>query len=1473
MSLLDIARLGLQVDARQVRDADRALDDLTESGARTERQAERTGAAMVRMAKAAALVAAALAVREVIEAQRQFDKLNSSLITATGGVENAASAFKALSQFAATTPYGLAEVTQAFIKMRNMGLDPSEAALRSYGNTAAAMGKSLNDMVEAVADAATGEFERLKEFGIKSKLQGDQVAFTFQGTTTKIGNSAREIEGYLQKLGNTNFAGGMELRAKTLDGAISNLGDTWDATLLKFAQTGAGDLARDMVLGISDALTDLAAILDAVTGAADKEGDAINKVGIVHKALTTVFETVAVLGVNVAYVFTQVGKELGGLAAQAAAVATGDFAGAKRIGEMMKADADAARVAVDAKTAAILGASDKARKASNAEAAALKASGEDRLAKYRIEQQTAGLSEQEAKKREAAAKKLAAELAKDADLIAKLAGLAPDFNEQWDRLGKMYKAGKLNLEQLTKAQADMLKQQPFAVEAAEQETKAREAQWDAQERYNKALSDADAPMQARIDAAREEAERNEELAKTVGMNTLQIEQYTLAKLQDQLAQRASLGLSEREVEVLQTLVALKQRNIGALTTIGNGATSEPQKLLDIMEALDDAARSAAQGMADAFGAVGSAIGDLTTAMTGYQKTQAAIAAQLAETIKANPAKAEQARADAARQSAQAQLKSYGDMAKAAKGFFKENTAGYRALEGAEKAYRAFEMAMALKTMVEKSGLLTAFTSLFVASKATETAATVASVAPDVAASMAKGQASAVAGVANQAGGDPYTAWGRMAAMAAVMAALGFAVSGGGRGDTTAKDRQAAQGTGTVLGNSSAKSQSIARAIELSAQNSNIELSYTAGMLRALLSIESALAGLGGILAQNGINGKVPADTYGGAGKTVASFTKGLALGSDLIMTGGLGTIVDKVTGGFVGKLTDKIGNAVFGGKTSAIDTGVTANKATIAQIRNGGLTASSYTDTKKDGGWFGSDKYRTNLSDLGNEASQQFSLVLTNITDSIDQAATLIGVGGDQFSQWLNGFTVDIGKISAKDLTAEEFQKQLEAQFSMIGDSMASQAVQGLSKFQQVGEGYLETLVRVANNYANLDSILASVGMTFGATGLSSIAARENLIELAGGIDELASQTASFSENFLSEAERLAPVQKYVNDQLSKMGLSMLDTRDKFADYVLALDLTNPAMQKQYVALMDLQAAFAKTHAATVDLTKSQQEIADERTDLQSQLDDLLLSSAQKAEKARAALDPMNRSLYDQVQAAQAARDAHDEARDSLQSLADEYRGFARSLEAFGLSLVTGNLSTLNIAGQEAAARAQYEKTARAALAGDKTALGDFEKVAQQFLTISQKANGGDSKYMSDYANVIAMTDKLASYATDRADLAMMQLDVTERSAKGIEELVAIMRLSEARLAELAVRPPEQASQASATTEYSILLNANIAALLDGVKRNGSEMYELTQRLAAQQAQENNRVTLAAADRVAGAVERTARSRPTANNTAATLDA
>lgn len=299
-------------------------------------------------------------VGKLVSVQREFDVLNSSLVTVTGSSKAAAREMEWLKQFAKETPYGLSQATEGFVKMKALGLNPTRESLTSFGNTASAMGKDLMQMIEAVADASTGEFERLKEFGVKSSKEGESVKFTFQGVTTTVRNSSEEITAYLEAIGNNQFASAMSERAKTLDGAIAALGDSWDELFRTVNQNNTGGFIYDTVTLANAALEDLNTILQASNEVMSEGASSGGAYKTVQEGLATVFETVAVLGTNVKYVLTGIGTELGGLAAQAAAVARGDFAGAAEIHRQMVADAKSARIAVDAQTEAILSARKRA---------------------------------------------------------------------------------------------------------------------------------------------------------------------------------------------------------------------------------------------------------------------------------------------------------------------------------------------------------------------------------------------------------------------------------------------------------------------------------------------------------------------------------------------------------------------------------------------------------------------------------------------------------------------------------------------------------------------------------------------------------------------------------------------------------------------------------------------------------------------------------------------------------------------------------------------------------------------------------------------------------------------------------------------------------------------------------------------------------------------------------------------------------
>ena len=271
--MADVASLVVKVSEQGAKATSDRLDNLSKS-------AKVAGAAVAGLASIVAATAYK-AAQELVDSQRQLDKMSASLKTLTGSTQGARQALSILQDFARDTPYGLEQAVEGFRKLVALGLTPSEEALRSYGNTAAAMGKDLNQMIEAVADASTFEFERLKEFGIKAKQNKDNVEFTFQGTTTVVKKSAADIEQYLLNIGNVNFAGAMADQANTLNGAIASASDSWSQLKMTLATSLDVGALAEPIRYIDDLIQELNAQVASGELAAEMRmwGDIASEVG------------------------------------------------------------------------------------------------------------------------------------------------------------------------------------------------------------------------------------------------------------------------------------------------------------------------------------------------------------------------------------------------------------------------------------------------------------------------------------------------------------------------------------------------------------------------------------------------------------------------------------------------------------------------------------------------------------------------------------------------------------------------------------------------------------------------------------------------------------------------------------------------------------------------------------------------------------------------------------------------------------------------------------------------------------------------------------------------------------------------------------------------------------------------------------------------------------------------------------------
>jgi len=210
--------------------------------------------------------------KSIVETTAKFETFAAVLTNTLGSASQAQMAMQMITDFAAKTPFSVEELTGAFVKLANQGFKPSYDEMRKLGDLASSTGKSFGQLAEAILDAQTGEFERLKEFGVKAKVAGDEVTFSFKGVATTVANTSDSIQKYLLTLGDVEgVSGSMAAISATLTGKISNLGDSW-TTLMK----NMGDSNSGVLKNTVDRLTQIISALNII-GHADNMAE---KLGI-----------------------------------------------------------------------------------------------------------------------------------------------------------------------------------------------------------------------------------------------------------------------------------------------------------------------------------------------------------------------------------------------------------------------------------------------------------------------------------------------------------------------------------------------------------------------------------------------------------------------------------------------------------------------------------------------------------------------------------------------------------------------------------------------------------------------------------------------------------------------------------------------------------------------------------------------------------------------------------------------------------------------------------------------------------------------------------------------------------------------------------------------------------------------------------------------------------------------------------------
>jgi tape measure domain-containing protein len=405
-------------------------------------------------------------------------------------------------------------------------------------------------------------------------------------------------------------------------------------------------------------------------------------------------------------------------------------------------------------------------------------------------------------------------------------------------------------------------------------------------------------------------------------------------------------------------------------------------------------------------------------------------------------------------------------------------------------------------------------------------------------------------------GDPYSAIPRAVAVGAlVMSTLqnaGIAFGGGMKTSTTSdafSAMAANEGKGSVLGDTSAQSESIAKSLDIMEELAKPEFKLISQMTASLKSIDSKIGGVTNLLLRQG--GFAMGDGYegfdtgyknninisSGLGKGVTTVgaiagmgmagAAGLGLGTWAAM-GSLGPVglaayaIDKLLlgGQVTGMLTSIMGSVVGGlfGKTSVsqtmTDSGIYFADALLKNAKESfdGSVYQTIATTVSKKSWFSkssSTSVSTYFTGLNDEMERQFSLVLKGLYETTIMAGSALDVSASDIDKSLDSFIVSIGKISLKGKTGTQIQETLSAIFGKIGDDIAKQAFPLLTPFQKVGEGLFETMSRVSMGMEESKYYIDRLGASFQKVKYTDIVNKQGDV----GLETLRQSIISFDES------------------------------------------------------------------------------------------------------------------------------------------------------------------------------------------------------------------------------------------------------------------------------------------------------------------------------------------------------------------------
>lgn len=220
-----------------------------------ERSKQKANGLMGVFKKLLGMIAAGITIKASIDGASNMEQFRNTLETVLKDPNKARKKLAWANRFANKTPFESQEVVEGMTKLQSYGIEgdrilksTNRTYLEMIGDMASGMGKSFDQAIEAVADARTGELERLKEFGITKNM----IADFGKSQGIEIFNNKGQIKDMelfnktLFEMMNSRFGGAMEKQAKTFKGGLSTISGAFKSGLATLAGVNEfGDIVEN----------------------------------------------------------------------------------------------------------------------------------------------------------------------------------------------------------------------------------------------------------------------------------------------------------------------------------------------------------------------------------------------------------------------------------------------------------------------------------------------------------------------------------------------------------------------------------------------------------------------------------------------------------------------------------------------------------------------------------------------------------------------------------------------------------------------------------------------------------------------------------------------------------------------------------------------------------------------------------------------------------------------------------------------------------------------------------------------------------------------------------------------------------------------------------------------------------------------------------------------------------------------------